>query len=367
MNGSRPLLKSKRHIILSKTQRCYKRQFVKKITSGEYAMVNIPCPCGKDNDEVIAEHDRYGIPLRTVICRECGLIRSNPYYNEQTIQSFYQNEYRGLYVGACDCTESFFAQQVEIGKHILAMLEKYSHSGIVVAGMQVFEIGCGAGGILQSFKEKGCDVYGVDYGDNYIAFGRAKGLNLENGSIDRISTHGKADIVILNHVLEHVVGLYSFLENVRLILKPDGILYIAVPSISSIPEWYGGDVFRYLQNAHVWCFSETTLVGIIRNAGFDVIASDNSSICICRQEERNSPVAFSSQSQYHELKELLKKYEREYYKKLLRNRIAASVSFFVKTVAMILDRLRLKDSVKRFFMIIYSVYKQFKRIKHFNK
>lgn len=361
MNSSRPLFTSKRYIQLSKTQRDYKRLFLAKIVSGEYTMVNIPCLCGKNNDEVIADHDRYGLPLRTVICKECGMIRSNPYYDEATLRKFYQNEYRGLYSGTSDCTEFFFAQQIDIGKEILGNLEKCFENRIEFTGMRVFEIGCGAGGILQSFKEKGCDVYGVDYGDKYITFGRAKGLNVEKGSIDRISTHGNADIVILNHVLEHIVGLYSFLEKVRLLLKQDGILYIAVPSINSIPEWYGADVFRYIQNAHVWYFSETTLVGVIRNAGFDVIASDNSSICICKQAERSLPVALASQSQYHELRELLIKYERKYYKKLLRSWFATPVSYFKKIVAVILDRLRLKDSVKKYYLMIHSVYKKYRR------
>jgi len=56
-----------------------------------------------------------------------------------------------------------------------------------IANARIVEIGCGAGGILQYFKEKGNDVYGVDLGSEYIEFGRANyNLNIGTGTIDNV-------------------------------------------------------------------------------------------------------------------------------------------------------------------------------------
>ena len=51
----------------------------------------------------------------------------------------------------------------------------------------IVEIGCGAGGILQYFKDNGNEVYGVDLDSEYIEFGRVNyNLNIETGTIDNV-------------------------------------------------------------------------------------------------------------------------------------------------------------------------------------
>ncbi|ELV04616.1 hypothetical protein [Brachyspira hampsonii] len=40
------------------------------------------CVCGEDNDELIATKDKFGLDCNFVICKNCGLIRMNPYYTE---------------------------------------------------------------------------------------------------------------------------------------------------------------------------------------------------------------------------------------------------------------------------------------------
>ena len=42
----------------------------------------------------------------------------------------------------------------------------------------IFEIGCGAGGILYSFHEDGKKVSGCDFGEKYLKYGQNKGTSL---------------------------------------------------------------------------------------------------------------------------------------------------------------------------------------------
>ena len=60
----------------------------------------IPCNlCGATDVDVIGERDRDGRPLRTTICRACGLVWSNPRPSEADVRRYYSHEYRLDYKG----------------------------------------------------------------------------------------------------------------------------------------------------------------------------------------------------------------------------------------------------------------------------
>src|SRR5690606_27598387 len=72
-NDGLPLLR------LNPVQRSALASHLGKLTSGAYALEHADCPiCGPGEDDLLSEKDRYGIPMRVVICRSCGLIRTTP-------------------------------------------------------------------------------------------------------------------------------------------------------------------------------------------------------------------------------------------------------------------------------------------------
>jgi NAD(P)-dependent dehydrogenase (short-subunit alcohol dehydrogenase family) len=51
---------------------------IRKLASGEYKSESPPCPvCTGGTDVLLAEKDRYGLPMRVVACDRCGLIRTD--------------------------------------------------------------------------------------------------------------------------------------------------------------------------------------------------------------------------------------------------------------------------------------------------
>ena len=109
---------------------------------------------------------------------------------------------------------------------------------------------------------------GIDLGSDYIEYGKTKGLDLEScHSKKLLSESVKYDLVILNHVLEHLVDIKAELAIIR------EFFYVAVPGIKNIPDSYG-DILKYLQNAHVRHFTRDTLNQIMRFNGFEEIVGD---------------------------------------------------------------------------------------------
>ena len=140
----------------------------------------------------------------------------------------------------------------------------------------IVEIGCGAGGILQYFKDKGNDVYGVDLGSEYIEFGRDNyDLNIETGTIDNMIKRGiSPDIVIYSHTLEHILNPVVELIKLKSICGSNTQLYIELPGVKNLTHSYEMNFLRALQNAHTYYFTLTTLKNVLRKAGWDFVCGD---------------------------------------------------------------------------------------------
>lgn len=265
---------------LSRKQLKYKKIFLAKIQKGIYTQKKINCPCGKSDDVQMSETDPRGIPFKVALCQKCGLMRADPYYTEKTLRNFYNFEYRGLYEDGLKVNNKFFEIEVEGGRFIYNYLrENYFKKDF--SKKTIFEIGCSAGGILFSFKEKGNDVFGCDYDSSYLAYGKSKGLNLKVGGIEKLfELKKRADIVILCHVLEHIPDPVTELKKVRKLLKKDGIIFIAVPGIYYIHKSSQSSFEDYVQNAHVFYFTLSTLTRIAEMSGLGLKYGDESVFAI---------------------------------------------------------------------------------------
>lgn len=243
----------------------------RKLTNGEYRLRSYSCPCGAAlNDVVIAEVDRYGLPLTTVVCSACGSLRLEPYLDEASLEDFYLNQYQQMYARAQDMGV-YLANQYAYGKKIQSVA-----GDSLALGSWVFEVGCGAGGALKCFREAGYRVAGCDYSARLIAEAKRNGIeHAHHGTLDdlRKALGGvKADLIYLHHVLEHLNDPFDFLTNCRESLSPNGRLIIVVPDVSRIDSFASpnGDLLVFLHLAHKFNFSFAGLRRLCARAGYSV-------------------------------------------------------------------------------------------------
>ena len=78
---------NKRMVKLNLLQKTGKKELEKKIYAEQYVLEEIDCLCGNSRYEVLAERDRYGIKNRTVICTDCGLIRTSPRMSKESYEN----------------------------------------------------------------------------------------------------------------------------------------------------------------------------------------------------------------------------------------------------------------------------------------
>ena len=241
------------------------RNFVGRLKSGEIELLTVSCPnCGTDRGELLFNRDRYGIPWETVVCEECGMLYSNPQMTQDSTRQFYSSDdYRRIYGGGDllrDSADMFDFQSVNRSQayHQLTYYDFIKRSEMQIES--VAEIGAGGGWNLIPFTNEGIVCQGYDFSPQLINAGRQQGLDMRDLSSTKLS--GRYDLIMLRHVLEHVDEPILQLQQLSSHLSENGRLFIEVPGIvRTIPS---------LQNAHYHYFSETTLVSVLGQAGFEV-------------------------------------------------------------------------------------------------
>ena len=235
----------------------------------EYRLVPVQCLCRNqdvESDWLVSEKDRYGFAVRTLLCRRCGLVRSERIFDSESIIRFYRDDYRAVYSGGEGSPEEVFLDQQKRGQVMCDLF----HRQVVSPMGFVFEIGCAAGGVLSKFKGKGCRVAGCDFQDDYLAYGRSLGLSVECAEYGSVLEAESVDVMIVSHVMEHFADPVGELVRVLGKVRPGGYLVVEVPGIFRIHSVYFNPL-SYLQNAHVFSFSRAHLDVFFKSLGLTIL------------------------------------------------------------------------------------------------
>lgn len=298
---------------MSKTAKVMKLQMDKKIQNGTYQFDECLCFCMNGKSILLSDKDRYGNYYPIVLCEKCGLIRANPRLTKNSYADFYHYEYRSLYGDEDENKEVIFDLKVRDGFKVY----KYISSSITISkNAVVFDVGCDAGAKLVAFRQNGCQVAGTDYGETNIIFGRNKtGFDLRVGGVEQLRAFGKkADLIVLDHVFEHMLDLESELQEIKGLLNDGGYVYVAVPgTFWWIEKICDGNIMGVLQNAHVWQFSLESLTYVMEVSGFKRVSGDEKIVSIFQKV--NGPIRHRGDVPYKEKEKVLDyllRMEKEY-------------------------------------------------------
>ena len=262
---------------------------LKKLHEDKSIFQHYNCLCGSNNDELIATEDRYGLECNFVICKNCGLIRMNPYYTEDFLKIFYSEYYSEIYRGGRYCSKETFEYMSNFrGGYII---DRISHIINDFKNLKVFEIGCGTGGILNAFKKIGADVYGCDYDINYTNFAKENGINVVNGGYDELTKFGKCDIMILSHIIEHLENPIDFIKGLFRLIHDNSIIYIEIPSLECINKVHKNNIIRSFQSAHIYYYLEQQFIKVLESSGLNIVKifNENGVIgCITNRSNKES-------------------------------------------------------------------------------
>lgn len=127
------------------------------------------------------------------------------------------------------------------------------------------DVGAAGGGNTRELARLGCFAVPVEYGEAGAAVARERGLDVVRGDATALPfATGGADLVVAFDVIEHIEDDVAALREMRRVLRPGGVLLLAVPT--------GMDLWSAHDEAvgHVRRYDAASLLAAVRVAGFTV-------------------------------------------------------------------------------------------------
>ncbi len=224
----------------------------------------IPCNlCGGSTVTTLSQRSRSGRPLRTVSCRCCGLVWSDPRPHEA--RPYYEDEYRLAYKGTFEPKAKHVHRAGQVALSRLAKIRPHLRPG-----MRVLDVGSGGGEFAYLLKTFGHEVRGIEPNRGYAGYAAAQyGLNIWRGFIgDAELPEGGFDLITIWHVLEHTENPKSVLAQLGRALAPDGLLVVEVPNVEATCQ----SPRSSFHEAHLFNFNTVTLEAMAARLGLQARA-----------------------------------------------------------------------------------------------
>ncbi|MFB3817853.1 MAG: methyltransferase domain-containing protein [Candidatus Methylomirabilales bacterium] len=200
-------------------------------------------------------------PLRVYVCHECLLAQIEPVARPEEIFSDY----------------AYFSSYSDTW---LAHARAYAELAIRRFGLgprsRVVEIASNDGYLLQYFAARGIPVLGIEPARNVAAAAAQKGIPTLTeffgaATARRLKADGhSADLLVGNNVLAHVPELNDFVEGLRTLLLPGGVITMEFPHLLRL---MAENQFDTIYHEHVFYYSLTAAERVFRAHGltlFDV-------------------------------------------------------------------------------------------------
>jgi SAM-dependent methyltransferase len=229
--------------------------------------------CSSARHVLVASNDRYGLPLRSALCLDCGLLYLVDRFTFSGYSEFYgSGAYRTVscqFLGMAHTIEQVQADQVSYGKNLTSLL-----SGFVPRRRdgKLLDVGGSAGIVARQFvREFGLQGTVLDPATEEVAAARAAGLDAVVGSVEDWQTSDTFDLILLCRSIEHMFDLRLALTRIRSLLKPDGLFFCDIADFMEMCRMVGAPE-TFTKVDHCYWLTQTTALNIFRAVGFELVS-----------------------------------------------------------------------------------------------
>jgi 2-polyprenyl-3-methyl-5-hydroxy-6-metoxy-1,4-benzoquinol methylase len=251
----------------------------------------------------LSTRSREGEFLRTVICKQCGLVWSDPF--PITPSNYYEKDYRIKYKGVYTprIKHVFRAANVAISRY--KKIKNYLNGK-----KDVLDIGSGGGEFLYLISRMGFNAQGVEPNEGYGNYSQTEyGLNVKVGFIQNSEFDDNSfDLITMWHVLEHTDNPSNILMKVHSWLRDSGLLVIEVPNVEATCQ----SPKSTFHAAHLFNFNADTLSLLLGRTGFSVvhktIAKDGGNIFLIANKTDSVNNQLSIDGNYKKIQGIVKRH-----------------------------------------------------------
>ena len=191
-------------------------------------------------------------PLDLVFCNSCSLVQITETVSPSELFAEY------LYFSSVSDT---------MVKHAAQLVNRVINDRHLDSSSLAVEIASNDGYLLQSYKEKGVPILGIEPAVNIAAVAEEKGIETvcdffgSELANKLVVDYGRADVIHANNVLAHVPDLNGVVSGFQSLLKDSGVIIVEVPYVRDMVD---GSEFDTVYHEHLCYFSLTALTQLFR-------------------------------------------------------------------------------------------------------
>lgn len=218
----------------------------------------------------VANRDRYGLPLRFVMCRRCGLLVLSPRWDQAAYATFYTDYYHplllesGIHIAFDNWQERFDKMVGATGLH-----------AALPPAPRVLEIGGGKGDLAAYIQgQYGAEVVIVEPNGREAQEAARRGFEVHPRVFEECCLpEASFDLVVLMRTVDHLIDASLTFRLIRQLLKPGGkVLLDGVDYFRRMA--YRGDAVAPLKIDHCYYFSPETLPALMQRCGLQPLVTD---------------------------------------------------------------------------------------------
>jgi SAM-dependent methyltransferase len=152
---------------------------------------------------------------------------------------------------------------------------------------RLLDVGCGRGLRLLAFRDRGCDVHGLDFQPEVVDYVQKHfGIPVACAGVENLDRHfapASFDLVTAFYVVEHVVDVAEVLRTCFRLLRPGGWFVAAVPMVDSVQARVFRSHWMNVTEAprHVSLPSHRGLHEVCARVGYDRVSIQPDSTLTC--------------------------------------------------------------------------------------
>lgn len=227
-----------------------------------FSLGNLPLANSFISEEELNKEEKT-FPLEIYFCGNCKLVQLGYVVPPELM---FKN-----YVYVSSTTKTFI-------NHFAKMAEEISNSFMLDESSLAVDIGSNDGILLKGFQNMKIKAIGVEPAANIAKIAEQNGVETINDFFSKkvvnqiIERKGHADVATATNVFAHIDNIHEVAENVKLLLKKDGIFVIEFPYLIDMLEKMTFDI---IYHEHLSYFSLTPLVYFFRKHGMEIFDVKN--------------------------------------------------------------------------------------------
>jgi len=179
------------------------------------------CPvCNEDNAVKIFEKEG-GVYVK---CLTCTMVYLNPVFTDEALTHYYQSNH-SVQSEIVENNDAFYTTIYTQG---LDSIEHHTTRG------DILDVGCSSGVLLDLAKKRGWSTYGIELNQKEFTYAQSKGHTVYNALLETIDFEMQFNAITLWDVFEHIKDGEHYLDLMKNLLAPNGVIFLQIPSSDSL-------------------------------------------------------------------------------------------------------------------------------------